>query len=577
MPTSPVLVLPEPPVLEFGTAPTIPSVGSVDIPTAPTLDVVTPPTYLTLNTPTFSGIDLHTDYLDKLDNIPTLSLVEPTPYTYALGPEYASALLTGLKNILNARLGGGTGLDAAVEQAIWDRARDRETKTALGNEAEIMRQSEALGFQLPPGVLSAQLRDAQKNHYDKLSGLSRDIAIKQAELEQENLRQTIAAGMELEGKLIDYSYKLEALTFEAAKITAENAIAVYTAQIEQFKALLVAYNTYASAYDSIIKAELGKVEVYKAELDGEQAKADINTAMVQQYKAAIEAGSAQVEIYKAQVGAANALIGVEQTRISAAGEQIKAYVALVNAETSKLEAYKAGIQAEATKVDIYKAEVGAASALMQLEQIKIGAAGERVKAYSASVGAQTSKVDAYKAGIQAETTKIDIYKIKADVFGIKANAQAEKARAEISRFAALAQSKANEWDGYKAKVAAESERIRALAAQSGSMLDGYKAGAAAIEAEAGMTTKIWETQLKDYEAAQNIALQSAKINGDWVIATNGARLDAAKVGAQVYAQLTSSAYGMIHAQASVSAAGNNSVSYNYQNSTETKPPSVTTI
>ena len=35
------------------------------------------------------------------------------------------------------------------------------------------------------------------------------------------------------------------------------------------------------------------------------------------------------------------------------------------------------------------------------------------------------------------------------------------------------------------------------------------------------------------------------------------------MGAQVYAQLTSSAYGMINASASISGSANNSVSYSY--------------
>lgn len=404
-------------------------------------------------------------------------------------------------------MAGGTGLPTAVEQAIWDRARSRETQTALANEAEIMRASEAMGFQLPSGVLAAQLREAQQAYYDKLSGLSRDIGIKQAELEQENLKQTIASGMQLEGQLIDYSFKLEQLTFETAKTTADNAVQIYNAQVEQFKALLSAYNTYATAYKTVMDAELSKVEVYKAELQAEQTKAEVNNSLVQQYKAQIEAGLSQVEIYKAQVGAANTLIQLEQARIGAAGEQIKAYVAQVNAETSKVEAYK--------------------------------------------------------AELQAETTKVEVYRVKAQAFIARTGAQAEKARAETSRYSALAQAKEAQWRGYTAQVEAERSRIAALGAQSTALLEGYKAGAAAIETEAGMHTKVWESQMRQYEASQNIAVQAAKINGDFTIQANNARLDAAKAGTQVYAQLTSSAYGMMHTSAGISGSASMSVGYSY--------------
>lgn len=504
---SPTLNLPAAPALSYGVAPVIPDVNDVTVPDAPTLPVVDAPTYLSLSTPTFGGVDLHQEYLDKLTDIPTLELVAPTPYSYIAGPQYASDLLNTLKSVLTARMAGGTGLPAAVEQAIWDRARSRETQVALSNEAEIMRASEAMGFQLPSGVLAAQLREAQQNYYDKLSGLSRDVAIKQAELEQENLKQTIASGMQLEGQLIDYSFKLEQLTFETAKATADNAVQVYNAQVEQFKALLSAYNTYATAYKTIMDAELSKVEVYKAELQAEQTKADVNQALVQQYRAQIEAGLSQVEIYKAQVGAANTLIQLEQARIGAAGEQIKAYVAQVNAETSKVEAYKAGVQAEATKVEVYR--------------------------------------------------------VKAQAFSARTGAQAEKARAEISRYSALAQAKEAQWRGYAAQVDAERSRIAALGTQSTALLEGYKAGAAAVESSAQMHTKVWESQIRQYEASQNIVVQTAKINGDWAIQANNARMEAAKAGTQVYAQLTSSAYGMMHTSAGISGSASMSVGYSY--------------
>jgi hypothetical protein len=517
----PTLSFPTAPTLSYGTTPLIPSVGEVLLPDAPVVAMPDTPTFLALNTISFGGIDIHSDWLAKLESIPTLDLLSPTPYSYALGAEYASELLSALQAKLVERMAGGTGLAPAVEQALWDRARSRETTIAQANQDEIMRASEALGFALPAGVLAAQLREAQQGYYDKLSTLSRDISIKQAELEQENLKQTISQGMELESKLIDYSYKLEQLTFETAKQYADNAIQVYNAATEQYKALLSAYQVYASAYKTIIDAEMTKVEVYKAELMGEQTKSQINGTLVAQYKAQIEAGMAQVEIYRAQVGGAQTLVQLEQAKIGAAGEQIRAYVAQINVETSKVEAYKAGVQAEATKIEVYKAQT---------------------QAYSA-----------------------------------RASAQAEKARAQISWYGALSQAKAAEWDGYKTKIGAETARIQALGLQSSSLVDGFKAGAAASEAQGNINARMWESSIKQYEAGQNLALQTAKINGDFTITTNNARLDAAKTGAQVYAQLTSSAYSMIHASAGVSGSSSMSVGYSYSNDTTDAVAPVTSI
>lgn len=492
------------PVLNIGATPVVPGVKDVAVPDAPIVVMPDTPTYLSISTPTFGGVNLHEDWLDKLDDIPELELLAPTPLQYNSGTPYSSQFLQNIQSKLNERLAGGTGLSAAVEQAIWDRARDRETQIALAGEAEVMRSAEALGFALPVGTLAAQLVDGRRNYHDKLSGLSRDVAIKQAELEQENLKQTVALGIQLEGQLMDNAYKLEMLAFESAKAIADNAVAVYNAGIEYHRGLLQAYQAYSGAYKTVIDAELSKVEVYKAQLQGEQTKAEINNTMVQQYKAEIEGSMAQVEIYRAQVGAAGLLVQMEQSKLAAAGEQIKAFVATVNAEVSKVEAYKAGVSAEGVKIDAYKT---------------------LVQAYSA-----------------------------------KAGAQAEKARVSIARYTALSAGNSAQWDGYRARVQAESTRLDALAKQSAVLMDGYKIGATAITAKSELNSRMWEASIKQYEGAQNIMLQTSKINMDAMINTSNARLEAAKAGAQIYAQQVASAYNIVNTSASISGSATMNVS-----------------
>jgi hypothetical protein len=264
------------PTLNIGTAPTLPEVRDVAVPDAPTVVLPDTPEFLALQTHSFGGINLHEDWLDKLDDIPELSVLQPAPFSYSPGARYASQLLDNLKAQLNARIQGGTGLAPAVEQGIWDRARDRETKIALAGEQEALRASEALGFALPSGVLAGQLADARREYHDKLSGLSRDVAIKQAELEQANLQQATTLALQLESTLLEDAYKLEVLAVDLAKTAADNAIAAHNAALEHYKALLAGYQAYASAYQTVIQAELNKVEVFKALLSAEQTKADIN-------------------------------------------------------------------------------------------------------------------------------------------------------------------------------------------------------------------------------------------------------------------------------------------------------------
>ena len=501
----------QPPAMDFGAAPdlvigqapALPQMREVAIPDAPDVSLPDAPEFLSLTTHSFGGVNLHEDWLARLDDVPELQLLEPAPFEFKRAPGYASELMGNLKAILAARIQGGTGLSPVVEQAIWDRSRDRETQIALAREREVMRGAEALGFPLPSGVLAGQLADARREYHDKLSGLTRDIAIKQAELEQSNVKDAITQGLALEGQLMDQALQLDRLSFDAAKTAADHSIAAHNAALERFKALLDGYRTYAMAYETVIKAEMNKVEVYKALLQVEQTKADINQSLVARYKAEIDGRMASVEIYKARVQAAQTLVGLEQTRIQAGGEQIRAFVATINAETSKVELYKARAQAEATKQDAYKSQV---------------------QAYGAYTGAQ-----------------------------------AERARVAIAQAQAKIAAKELEWSGWKAKLSAEVAKMDAAAKQSAILVDGYRVSAHAIEAKAASYMRRWEADIKQYEAGSNISLQTARINTDLAIQTNNARLEAGKIGLTTAAQRVASAWSMVSTSAAISGSVTQSV------------------
>ncbi|OWG18343.1 hypothetical protein KDK82_1822 [Delftia sp. K82] len=494
--TPPQLNFGQAPTLNIGQAPALPEVRDVAVPDAP--DVVLPdaPQFLQLQTHTFGGVNLHEDWLAKLDDIPTLSVLQPAPFQHKPGAKYASQLLDNLKASLNARIQGGSGIAPAVEQQIWDRARDRETALALAREQEVLRGAEALGFPLPSGALAGQLADARREFHDKLSGLSRDVAIKQAEMEQQNVKDAITQALQLETTLLDDAYKLEMLAFETAKTTADNALAAFNAAVEHYKALLAGYQAYATAYDTVIRAELNKVEVYKAMLAAEQTKAEINKSLVDRYRAEIDGSMAVVEIYKARVGAAQTLVELEKARIQAGGEQVRAFVATVNAETARADMYKAQVGAEGTKVEAFRS---------------------LTQAYASKVGAQ-----------------------------------AEKARVELARYQAQIAAKTLEWDGWKARLSAASSRMEAAARQSSIVVDGYRLGASAAEAQAGAYMRRWEADLKQYEAGTNLTFQVARANNDAAMHAKDAQLDAAKVAYTTAAQRVASAWSMVSTTAGIS-------------------------
>lgn len=536
IPDAPTLVFGDAPSIDYGTKPTAPDVSDVTLPDAPTLTLPDSPSYLSLSTPTFAGLDLHSDMLtfleDELPDAP-LDLVAPTPYTYSPGPTYTSALLSALREVLTTRIQGGTGLNQTVETAIWDRARSREAALGQANEDEVLRTAEASGFKLPTGVVAAQLRKAQQDTIDKISAASRDIAIKQADLEQSNLDKAVQLALDCEGKLIDQSLQLERIAFESAKESASNAILIHNAAVDRLRALLTRYEAFRQAYQSIVEGERLKLEQYKADLQGEETKANINRTLVEEYRAKVQAQESLVHLFEAQLEGVKSQVAIETAKVQRFGEQIRGYVAGISGETAKIEAYKVNAEAQKTKAD----------------------------AFDSQVRGQLSRVDVFRSTVEAYRAKVA--------------GQGEKARAQLGYYEAVIKNNAGAWDAYRARASAEAERFRGLTAASNSVLDSYKAEAEVALRTADQDIRRWETTWKQYEATANYTLQAAKITSDVLSANRQATLEAAKVGASVYAQVTGSALGMIHASAGVSASGNNSVSWSYSNDTSTSPDPVT--
>jgi hypothetical protein len=158
---------------------------SFDYPIAPSDPLPDVPTLLSLNIPTASALDIP---LFDLDFPTSNSLVVPG-VTFSFNEDlYSSPLLTGIKDELLSRLAGGTGLSPEVEEALWSRARDRESRASLLAERTLLIDRASTGFSRPTGATQAALDQIVQETQAKIIDLSREIMIKQAELEQENIK-----------------------------------------------------------------------------------------------------------------------------------------------------------------------------------------------------------------------------------------------------------------------------------------------------------------------------------------------------------------------------------------------------
>jgi len=504
-----------PPTLNFGTAPAVFSQPAPDQPAIdtnydyPTLSFTlpSPPNLLTLATVQFDGVTMPTA---PDSNIPALVAAEPSIIEYVPGSPYTSNLLTQLQTTLTDRLNGlKTGLPPAVENALWDRARERGYRGQADALAELDRM-EGLGYALPPGVwLDARIKIQTETQYTN-EGVNREIMIKQAELMLENISKATDSAIALESKLIDYLNSTEQRRFESCKYMTQAGIEIYNAKVRAYVAYLEAYKTKVAIYEAEIRAQIALVEVYKTEIEAEKLKVDMNTSLVQQYKTQIEAAELNIEVYKAQLSAIQTKAEIEKLKIEIFGEEIKAYVGQINAYTAQVEGYKATVQAEATKNEAYKTQV---------------------EAYAANVDAAAKIVDA-----------------------------------NIAEFEGLLKAYIEQWEAFKIQVEAQSAQAQAIALSNQVLTEAYKAEVAATTSWNDVLTKQWQVALEQSERVAEIGVQAAKMNAEAYISTRQIIADAAKVGAQVEAQLGAAALNAIHWSSSVSSSasisGSASESYN---------------
>lgn len=395
-----------PPTLNFGSLPQpqygqVPSAPPINLNFQyPTPSVTLPdvPKLLALDTIPFDPADFTIG--DFSGQVPTLNLIAPSIIAFTEPPRYVSALLDDVTASLTSAItvNTDTGLDASVQQAMWDAAREREYRETQAVLDQLDRDQEELGYALPSGVWTDQRYRALTEMQNKTAGLSRDIMVKQAEMHLENVMKSREMAISLEGKWIEFANNVAQRAFETAKYETESAIQIYNANVQIYEARLKGFEMTIRVYEAGIEGIKARVAVLNAEIQFEQAKAQINTALVEQYKAQVQAAEAVLEIAKTQVEIIQVQAQVEKTKVDVFSAQVQAFVATVNAYTAEVEGYKANAEAQGAIENAYKTTVEAYTAQVQ------GAAQHAtalVAGYEAQVKGYEAKLEAYKANLQA--------------------------------------------------------------------------------------------------------------------------------------------------------------------------------
>lgn len=516
-PTMPALNLPNAPGMAAIPVPLRPNIDtSVDLPAAP--DLVTPELEAleSITLPVFEFPQMP-DFDGKP---PTADFAVPNVFINWSEPEYDSELLPELQAKVLSMMQGGSGLPAAVEDALFGRARERDSAETHRAVQEAVDTWAARNFTMPPGMLAKQVNVAREQGRLKASELNREVMIEAAKWEIEGIRFAVTQGMALEQLTMNLYDNACKRLFEVARFQAESQINVFNAQIGLFNAQNAAFQTLSQVFRTRLDGALAKLQAYKTAIEGQLAVGQLNQQRVEVYKAKWTGMQAAVEHF-------NGLMRGAQVR----AEVIK----------NQFDAYRADVQA-------YAEQVGA-------EKVKFDAYEVQVKGETAKAGMLDSIARAYSSTIQGLASKADI-RVKG------AQLRLEAVRVHLQKHS-------NDTDAFRAKLQASMNQVQYGTQVFQAQVEGWKAKSQASISETEMQSRFAdmntrtniafsEMQMSAYTANINKAYQQAQIT-----------LEASKSMGQFASQLAAGAMSALNVSASVSGSGSQSDSYSRSTSEST--------
>lgn len=510
--------IPEAPGMAAIPAPTRPNVDThVEIPDAPTVVMPEMEALEQIRIPEFTFPELPTFN----DTPPDPSgITVPNAHINWAEPEYESELLDELQGKISAMMAGGTGLPAPVEEALFARARERDSAETVRQVQEAVDTWAARDFSMPPGMLVKQTNVIREQGRLRAAELNRDIMVEAAKWEIESLRFAVEQGMALEQLTQNLYSNMANRLFEVAKFQADAQIRVFDAQISLFNAQNAAFETLAQVYRTKLDGAIAKLTAYKTAIDGQVALGQINQQRVDVFKAKLDAVQANVEVYKAMMQGASVRAETIKNQFDAYRADVQAYAEQIGAEKVKFDAYESRIKGEQAKADVFD-----------------------------------SQARAYASTVQAIANKADV-KVK------QAQIKMEAARTKVAKFTA-------DVDAYKAEIEANLREVMYGTQVFTAQVEGWRAKASAAVADAEMQSRFAdmntrtniayaEMQISEYQAKMQKAVQEAQV-----------ALEAAKAIGQYTAQLAAGAMSAAHVSASIGGSGSASTSESKSTSTST--------
>ncbi|MBI2750802.1 MAG: hypothetical protein HYX43_16160 [Burkholderiales bacterium] len=156
---------------------------------------------------------------------------------------------------------GGTGINADVENALWERGRARILKQATRDTAGVTEKYARAGWPLPPGAMLNDIAMIRQDSRDKLAEQSRDIAIKSFDAELENVRFAITTAGDLFTKALQAVSDYVRTVMLAPQTAADVAKTISGLRNDAARTLVALYQAQNAAIEPFLRLQITDAEL----------------------------------------------------------------------------------------------------------------------------------------------------------------------------------------------------------------------------------------------------------------------------------------------------------------------------
>jgi competence protein ComGC len=607
------------------TAPPAPDITVPPVPAALEMTIPDPPEYVepqfTGTPPVFTavmptGLDerMRAEYLGVSPIMRDAATVALDTFLDREFPNYRAGMAT-LEARLATYLAGGTALSADVENAIFARTVDKTDTEARRAAQESWGKAARAGFTIPTAILLAQQGDIDQARRDNNVRAAIDIAIKQAELEQNNLQFAVTQSAGLRKVAIDASVAyytglvtINGQAVEYARSVVDSIVKAYDLATKQAETQARIYEAEARIYESKQKGAIAVFDAYTAQMKGYETRASVYLAQIKGFEAEVDATvkapvaifDAEIKGFEAEIKGVGAEVALQDARVRGFEAEIKGLDAQATAQAvvsknyeaelrgvdaqvnvyeahsknyeaglraveaqatiynSDVNAYRARLEAVQSEASVYRSAVEAANGKAQLERLKIELYQARVQAYVSQVNALTAEWQGFSAASQGRMAPVQASVERVRAYSAAASAHEAAIRGVTAEIDAVGRSNEAKAQSFSAEASAYNSYVQAKASFARAEIESFdltlKTALADIEAgQAGRRSEIthYEIGLRGLLNAVQLYLEHERINSEYNKTRMQAIAQMAVGGSQVYAGVAQAALSGMNTLASV--------------------------